>query len=130
MAMTREDELTAAAAKGNTAAVEELLRKGAQVDGLNRFGRTALQVRMRGSTQVARLLLEHGANPNVADCTTGHTPLHDAARAGFLDTVRLLIEFNANPQATDNANCRPVHLAIKHSHTDVVDFLDSLENAQ
>ncbi|XP_034543711.1 uncharacterized protein cdkn2a/b isoform X2 [Notolabrus celidotus] len=43
MAMTREDELTAAAAKGNTAAVEELLRKGAQVDGLNRFGRTALQ---------------------------------------------------------------------------------------
>lgn len=42
--MTPEDELTAAAARGNTGAVEELLRKGARVNGRNHFGRTALQV--------------------------------------------------------------------------------------
>ncbi|XP_041641620.1 cyclin-dependent kinase 4 inhibitor C [Cheilinus undulatus] len=127
MAMTLEDELTAAAARGNTADVEELLRKGAQVNGHNRFGRSALQVMMMGSTPVARLLLTHGANPNVADRDTGHTPLHDAARAGFLDTVRLLVDFRANPQARDNDNRRPRDLANKHGHMDVTDFLDSLE---
>uniref|UniRef100_UPI0037E8CFCF cyclin-dependent kinase 4 inhibitor B n=1 Tax=Semicossyphus pulcher TaxID=241346 RepID=UPI0037E8CFCF len=129
MTMTLEDELTAAAAKGNTAAVEDLLRRGAPVNGLNRFGRSALQVMMMGSTPVARVLLMHGADPNVADCSTGHTPLHDAARTGFLDTVRLLVEFKANPQARDQANCRPVDLARGHGHTDVVVFLESLRKA-
>lgn len=42
--MPLEDELTTAAANGNTARVEYLLRDGAQVNGLNRFGRTAVQV--------------------------------------------------------------------------------------
>lgn len=42
--MTLQDELTTAAAKGNTAAAEALLNRGAQVNGTNRFGRTALQV--------------------------------------------------------------------------------------
>lgn len=42
--MTLEDELTTAAAKGNAADVENLLRAGAQVNGVNSFGRTALQV--------------------------------------------------------------------------------------
>lgn len=41
---TPEDELTKAAANGHTARVESLLRAGAQVNGVNRFGRTALQV--------------------------------------------------------------------------------------
>ncbi|CAJ1052369.1 cyclin-dependent kinase 4 inhibitor B-like [Xyrichtys novacula] len=130
MTMSLEDELTTAAVNGNSAEVEDLLRRGAQVNGLNRFGRTALQVMMMGSTPVARLLLTHGANPNVADSSTGLTPLHDAARTGFLDTVRLLVEFNANPQAVDNANCRPVDLARKYGNEDVVNFLDSLENSQ
>lgn len=42
--MTLQDELTTAAAKGNTADVEALLRRGADVNGKNQFGRTALQV--------------------------------------------------------------------------------------
>lgn len=42
--MTLEDDLTTAAATGNTADVEDLLRAGAEVNGPNCFGRTALQV--------------------------------------------------------------------------------------
>lgn len=42
--MTLGDDLTTAAAKGNTAAVEFLLQEGAEVNGVNCFGRTALQV--------------------------------------------------------------------------------------
>ncbi|XP_041822794.1 cyclin-dependent kinase 4 inhibitor B isoform X2 [Chelmon rostratus] len=124
--MTLEDDLTAAAARGNAADVEYLLQAGAEVNGLNSFGRTALQVMMMGSTPVAQVLLKHGADPNVADRSTGTTPLHDAARTGFLDTVRLLVAFLADPQARDNRDCRPVDVARASGHTGVVAFLESL----
>ncbi|XP_068583024.1 cyclin-dependent kinase 4 inhibitor D [Cebidichthys violaceus] len=124
--MTLEDKLTTAAATGNTADVEGLLQAGAQVNGVNCYGRTALQVMMMGSTPVARVLLKHGADPNVTDRSTGTTPLHDAARTGFLDTARLLVQFRADPQATDNTNCQPIDLAKKNGHVEVVDFLQSL----
>lgn len=128
MTMTLQDELTTAATKGNTAAVKALLDRGAQVNGTNSFGRTALQVMMMGSTSVAQLLLEHGANPNVGDSSTGASPLHDAARTGFVDTVRLLVQHHADPQARDKLNRLPVDLARQHGHGDVVDFLESLQN--
>lgn len=82
---------------------------------------------MMGNKTVARLLLEHGADPNVRDCSTGTTPLHDAAREGFLETARVLVEYQANPQMTDNRGYRPVDLAHQEGHQDVVDFLRSVE---
>lgn len=124
--MNVEDDLTSAAATGNTAAVDYLLETGAQVNGLNRFGRTALQVMMMGSLPVAQLLLKYGADPNVRDRSTGATPLHDAARTGFLDTARLLVQFQADPNARDNDNYLPIDVARNSGHTDVVTFLDSL----
>ncbi|CAL8331534.1 unnamed protein product [Lota lota] len=124
--MTLEDDLASAAATGNTAGVEDLLRKGADVNGVNKYGRTPLQVMMMGSTAVARLLLTRGSRPNVADRSTGTTPLHDAAREGFLDTVKILLEFSANPVAVDNSNCQPVDLARERGYGDVVAFLESL----
>lgn len=79
-----------------------------------------------GSTSVAQLLLDHGADPNVADRSTRAKPLHDAARSGFLDTVRLLVLHGADPGARDQSGCRPVDLARDEGHTDVVAFLESL----
>lgn len=124
--MTLEDDLTTAAATGNTAAVEQLLGSGAKVNGVNQFGRTALQVMMMGSLAVAQLLLKSGADPNVRDCSTGATPLHDAARTGFLDTVRLLVQFQADPNAKDNKNCRPIDIAKQSNNKEVIDFLNTL----
>ncbi|XP_032417726.1 cyclin-dependent kinase 4 inhibitor B [Xiphophorus hellerii] len=124
--MTLEDELTTAAAKGHTAEVEALLLQGAPVNGVNSFGRRAIQVMMMGSSEVARLLLTRGADPNVTDKSTGATPLHDAARTGFLDTVQLLVEAGADPQARDKDNCLPIDLARQNGHTDVVAVLETL----
>ena len=81
---------------------------------------------MMGSTAVAGTLLQHGAEPNVADRHTRATPLHDAARTGFLQTVRLLVENRADPGARDKTDCRPIDLARKHGHADVAAFLGSL----
>ncbi|XP_059903577.1 cyclin-dependent kinase 4 inhibitor B [Gadus macrocephalus] len=127
--MTLVDDLASAAATGNTAGVEDLLRRGADVNGVNKYGRTPLQVMMMGSTPVARLLLARGSRPNVADSRTGTTPLHDAAREGFLDTLRVLLEFKADPGARDHFNSRPVDLARQSGHDDVVEFLKLLEEA-
>ncbi|KAK2817128.1 hypothetical protein Q5P01_025319 [Channa striata] len=124
--MSLVDELTAAAAGGNTRKVRQLLREGAEVNGLNRFGHTALQVMMMGSTPVAQALLENGARTNVVDGYTGSTPLHDAARSGFLDTVRLLVEYKADPRARDKRYSRPVDVARDAGHRHVVAFLESL----
>ncbi|XP_072246486.1 cyclin-dependent kinase 4 inhibitor B-like [Leuresthes tenuis] len=124
--MPPEDKLTAASANGNVFAVRELLMNGVLVNRKNSFGHSAVQVMMMGSTAVAQALLEHGADPNVADGKTGATPLHDAARAGFLDTVRLLVIFQANPQVRDLAMCLPADLARQNGHEDVVAFLESL----
>ncbi|XP_056136640.1 cyclin-dependent kinase 4 inhibitor B [Lampris incognitus] len=126
MTMTLEDELTSAAAMGDAKRVEYLLQTGADVNGVNCFGRTALQVMMMGSASVARLLLARGADPNVTDMRTGTTPLHDAARAGFVDTVQILVHSLADPNARDNTDCRPVDLARQCGHSDVATFLESL----
>ncbi|XP_051561059.1 cyclin-dependent kinase 4 inhibitor B [Myxocyprinus asiaticus] len=122
--MHTEDELTTAAATGNMDRVQYLLSMGVQVNGVNKFGRTPIQVMMMGNTRLANMLLEYGADPNVPDPGTGSTPLHDAARTGFMDTVRLLIRFNADPNATDHRNFRPVDVAQQTGHVDVVEFLN------
>ncbi|XP_036407586.1 cyclin-dependent kinase 4 inhibitor B-like [Megalops cyprinoides] len=124
--MFREDELASASATGNTERVGILLQTGTDVNAVNRFGRTPLQVMMMGSTAVARLLLEHGANPNVSDSHTGATPLHDAARGGFLETVAILIQYQADVNARDYNDRRPIDLARTNGHLDVVAFLESL----
>ncbi|KAA0722300.1 Cyclin-dependent kinase inhibitor 2A [Triplophysa tibetana] len=118
------EELTKAAATGNTVRVQFLLSEGVNVNSFNRFGRTPIQVMMMGNTPLAHLLLEHGADPNLPDPGTGSTPLHDAARTGFLDTLKLLIHFSADPKATDNNNLRPVDVAEQTGNLDVVEFLN------
>nr|ACO08478.1 Cyclin-dependent kinase 4 inhibitor B [Oncorhynchus mykiss] len=126
MTMPLEDDLASAAATGNTNRVKILLQSGVDVNGVNCFGRTPLQVMMMGSSPVAQLLLMQGADPNIADRHTGTTPLHDAARMGFLDTVEILVQFLADPNSRDNRNCRPIDLAIESGYSNVVAFLKAL----
>ncbi|KAM4722329.1 cyclin-dependent kinase 4 inhibitor C [Rhinophrynus dorsalis] len=116
------DQLSAAAARGDLEQLEVLLERAPDVDVPNRFGRTALQVMRLGNPSIARLLLSRGANPNLKD-RTGFSVLHDAARAGFQDTVQTLLDFNADVNIQDNEGNLPLHLAAKEGHLPVVKFL-------
>ncbi len=51
-----------------------------------------------GDTEVVRLLIEHGADVNLAN-DRGHTVLYCAGGHGHLETVRLLLEHGANQDA-------------------------------
>uniref|UniRef100_A0A8C2W246 Cyclin-dependent kinase 4 inhibitor D n=2 Tax=Chinchilla lanigera TaxID=34839 RepID=A0A8C2W246_CHILA len=98
-------------------------------DARNRFGKTALQVMMFGSLAVARELLKHGASPNVQDAS-GTSPLHDAARTGFLDTLKVLVEHGADVNAPDATGALPIHLAVREGHAAVVSFLAAESDLQ
>ncbi|HXB75318.1 MAG TPA: ankyrin repeat domain-containing protein [Candidatus Acidoferrales bacterium] len=62
----------------------------------------------RGQTNVTKMLLALGADPN-ATGTAGTTPLADAALKGDLDGVRVLLAHGARLNAISLAGTQPIH---------------------
>jgi len=96
------DALSAAARKGDAAAVKALLDAGVDVDTKFRYDATALSYASdRGHVEVVKLLLERGADPNVRDTFYGATPLTWASSPAMTRTphhaevVRLLLDHGA-----------------------------------
>uniref|UniRef100_A0A6I8PDV4 Uncharacterized protein n=1 Tax=Ornithorhynchus anatinus TaxID=9258 RepID=A0A6I8PDV4_ORNAN len=116
-------DLADAAAQGQVEMVRQLLEAGADPNSVNRFGRRPIQVMQMGSTEVAELLLQHGAEPNCPDPTTLTQPAHDAAREGFLDTLVLLHEAGARLDVPDAWGRLPVDLALEQGHHHVARYL-------
>jgi ankyrin repeat protein len=79
-----------------------LLARGAEVDPVDRYGATPLlhAVEMH-KVQVARVLLEHGANPERPRDGTRLTPLIYAVRQRHYDMVELLLEHKASGDILD-----------------------------
>ncbi|XP_015273675.1 PREDICTED: cyclin-dependent kinase 4 inhibitor C [Gekko japonicus] len=122
MAESGANELASAAARGDLVQVTNLLERIVNVNARNGFGRTALQVMKLGNPEIARRLLEKGADPNLKD-SAGFAVLHDAARAGFLDTLQTLLDSQADVNVEDNDGNLPLHLAAQEGHLPVVAFL-------
>jgi hypothetical protein len=92
-AQNQSEEFLAAARKGDAATVKAFLDKGVDVNTKTRYGATALSYACdKGHTEVVRLLLERGANPDVKDTFYGATPMGWAAPKGFTEIVGLLID--------------------------------------
>ena len=72
-----------------------------------------------GNTQVARILLEHGANPNAPD-NSGATALHTASFSGKVAVVELLLEYGAHSDVRDKLGWTPLHEAAFNLHLQVV----------
>ncbi|XP_067172139.1 cyclin-dependent kinase 4 inhibitor B-like [Apteryx mantelli] len=117
------DRLAGAAARGDVEEVRALLDAGADPNGTNSFGRTPLQVMKLGSPRVAELLLQRGADPNRADPRTGCFPAHDAARAGFLDTLAALHRAGARLDLPDGRGRLPLDVAAGGPHGPVGRYL-------
>jgi tetratricopeptide (TPR) repeat protein len=88
-------------------ALRDLLARGANPNQANAFGKTPLMYAAQyNQLEAARILLEHGADPNAStrkpgdDCyytlnTFRVTPLHYAARYASADMIRLLLKSGA-----------------------------------
>jgi ankyrin repeat protein len=92
--------LIPAAHHGHPETVKILLGTAIDKDHVNNLGWTALlEAVLLGDggpthTEIVRLLLDAGANPNIAD-REGVTPLSHARRRGFANMVRLLTQAGA-----------------------------------
>ena len=63
-----------------------------------------------GDLPTARVLLDFGADPGLAD-DRGLTPLHEAAREGHVEMIRLLLAHRAQVNARDRNRWTPLHFA-------------------
>ncbi|XP_034036710.1 cyclin-dependent kinase 4 inhibitor C [Thalassophryne amazonica] len=117
------EELCSASACGNLSEVLSLLQNGANVNGFNKYKRTALQVVKLGAPRVVEAVLKAGGNPHVRDHVCGLMVIHDAAREGFVETVRVLIEYGADVNVVDERGNLPLHLAAKEGNLEVVQLL-------
>ena len=78
-----------------------------------------------GHGDVVRILLEHGANPNVLTSIDGATgaddfsPLHRACLHGHLGAVKALLEFSADVAMQKADGYHALLFACLHGHIDV-----------
>ncbi|KAN0141599.1 hypothetical protein V8E53_000061 [Lactarius tabidus] len=116
--------LHAASRSNHLKVVQTLLRHGADVNAMGRWGRTPLVfASSRGHLEVVRWLLEQGADVNAKDQDDDRTSLHLAAYCGHLEIVRTLVKHNADTNSRDDYGSTPLHEAFKREHFDIVRLL-------
>ena len=87
------DQLFEAARKGDAAAVNALLDKGAEVNARFRYGTTALfKAAERGNAEVIKVLLARGADVTVKDTFYNATAMTWALQNKHVEAVRALLE--------------------------------------
>jgi len=121
----RNDELIAAASRGDVAAVRQLLEEGAEVEaGDNARWTSIIHATRSGQTEVVRVLLEHGADPNVVEYGNGNmTPLHWAATSNNIEGVKMLLEHHADINAATDYGYTPLMLASDNGTPQLVQVL-------
>ncbi len=79
-----------------------------------------------GNTEMARLLLEHGADIHALGYENNHEmtpPIVLAAWEGGIEVLQLLLEHGADPNSASSNNVSPLSTAIRHGKTDRVKLL-------
>lgn len=79
--------------------VRIILNKGADPNALNSAGASCLHFacyKESMSKNIAKLLLQNGANPEISETTFGCTPLHYCASTGDVDFCKMLLSYGAH----------------------------------
>jgi ankyrin repeat protein len=102
-----------AAANGHIQVLQILLDKGVDVNATSSRGSTALhEAVVGGSYDVARYLIEMGANTDITDDDKGFTPLHQAVRLNSPELASLLLDSGADPNARELKGETPLRLLL------------------
>lgn len=120
LAQDLDTKLMEAARSRDTAAVQKLLKQGANANAKNKNGRTPLmEAASEGFTDTVRVLLANGAQVNARD-NVGWTALFWAAFSRRIETLRVLVSKGANVDAKDGEGRTALFWASSSGHADVV----------
>lgn len=105
------DRLHLAVAADDTAAAEEMLAAGVNVNVPNGKAGVPMPILFCHSAEMLRVLLRHGALINVTrDTESGETPLRNAVEQMDTEMVRLLLAAGAEPNFP-SGKTQPLHVA-------------------
>lgn len=130
-----EEQLFEAARTGDIAKVKTLLDQGVDVNTKNRYGATALSYASdKGHIELARLLIERGADVNAADTFYSAPPITWALMNGHTEVVKLLLQKGANADdallgSLEAENVDTVKLVLENSKPSAKALSDALEYA-
>lgn len=114
-----------AAARGDKAAVKQLLKDGADVNGAQGDGMSALHwAAQRGDAELAEMLIYAGANIAAVTRIGQYTPLHLAAQNGSAAVTRALLKGGADVNVkSSTSGVAPMHLAASSGVAEVINVL-------
>lgn len=124
-AVAPESPVADAAMRAQWDEVRELIDRGADVNAAQGDGMTALHWAARnGSLEVARLLLEHDADPTATTRNGAYTPLHLASQSGQAELVETLVEAGSDPnRPTTTGGAVPLHFAAASGSAGAIEAL-------
>ncbi len=116
--------LHAAAYKGNTDVIRDLLVRGADVNEKDSSGVAPLHYAARmGHTNVIGILVANGTDLDIQSATEGNTPLHLASGSGQYGAAGLLLASGASIDRANKQMETPLHWAIENGRTQTVALL-------
>jgi ankyrin repeat protein len=128
--MTDKDRKLGAAVRENQPyLVKDLLEAGADPDTEEAFGPVLFVALLRGSVNVAQLLVEAGADVNITD-QQGWTPLHWAAKIGDKDLFLLMAAADGDLFAQDREGNSPLDVLSEWRHTDLLSIVERKFNRE
>ena len=119
-----ESPVADAAQRGDVEEVRALLQRGADANGAQPDGLTALHwAAMNNDLDVIGLVLYAGASVRPLTRLGGYTPLHLAARNGNAEAVRRLLEAGANPNRFTTTGVTATHFAAQANSASAITAL-------
>src|SRR5688500_16283075 len=117
------EQLIQAAEAGDISAIQNLLMEGADINGRDAQGRTAIMAAThRNQVEVVRLLIQAGADINIRDNRLDNPFLYAGAE-GLLDILKLTIDAGADTKLTNRFGGTALIPAAERGHVEIVQEL-------
>lgn len=104
---------------------ERLIEQGIDINARSEIGDTVLiRATMCYDPYLVKIILEHGADPNLKDSSLGLSALYWASDRGYVESIKLLISHGADVNIIDDSyNNTPLHLTSLYGHTEATKLL-------